>query len=371
MLQEAWTAKARKAAPANGHWGIARAAGQHTFFQQSGLVTLSKFPILGGEFYHFSRAAYPDRIVNKGVLKVTVQLPGRQVLNVWNVHLQEGGWPEIRQSQVRELVARVQAATDGQIADLVGGDFNCTPESPLCRELANSLGPSVQQLGGTAPFVTWDRLSAKPGAGQTIDYIFIRESTTCQTVQAAAHVAFAAAALEQRLSDHLGIEVASIANEAFVCDNEAGNAQAFSMLLQNLAESANRKKVTFITASAASSCYQWIRALEDIGFRYASGFCHAIEDMIDDYDHLLLNNMIIRDPIEADFKEILFSFDNVPFPSYLLYEREFERGKLVNLYADRYREVHESKSGRVFIGEIDGMFMGALNGIIDSAISIN
>ena len=88
--------------------------------------------------------------------------------------------PEVRRSQVRELVSRVQAAEDGQIADLVGGDFNCTPESPLCRELANSLGPSVQQLGGTDPFVTWDGLSAKPGAGQTIDYIFIRERAPCQ-----------------------------------------------------------------------------------------------------------------------------------------------------------------------------------------------
>jgi len=214
LLQETWTANARKSAPANGRWGIARAAGQHTFFQQSGLVTLSKFPILGGEFYPFSRAAFPDRFVNKGVLKVTVQLPGGQVLNIWNVHLQEGGWPKIRQSQVRELVARVQAAEDGQIADLVGGDFNCTPESSSCRELANSLGPSVQQLGGAAPFVTWDRLSAKPGVGQTIDYIFIREGTTCQTMQAVARVAFATAGLEQRLSDHLGIEAVVSLNPA-------------------------------------------------------------------------------------------------------------------------------------------------------------
>jgi len=170
------------------------------------------------------------------------------------------------------------------------------------------------------------------------------------------------------LSDHLGIEVASIANEAFVCDNEAVNAQAFSMLLQNLAESANRKKVAFLTVSSASSCHQWIRALEDTGFRYADGFCHAIEDMTNDYNHLLLNDMIVRDPIESDFKEILFSFDNVPFSSYLFLEREFERKKVVSLYANRYREVYESKSGKVFIGVIDGMFMGALNGIIDPDI---
>ena len=108
LLQEVWTAKARKAAPDNGRWALARAAGQHSFFQQSGLVTLSKCPIVGGEFYPFSRAAFPDRFVNKGVLKVTIQLAEGQVLNVWNVHLQEGSSSEIRRSQVRELVSRVQ-----------------------------------------------------------------------------------------------------------------------------------------------------------------------------------------------------------------------------------------------------------------------
>ena len=61
LLQEAWTAEARKSAPATGRWAIARAARQHTFFQQSGLMTLSRFPILGGEFYPFTRAAFPDR----------------------------------------------------------------------------------------------------------------------------------------------------------------------------------------------------------------------------------------------------------------------------------------------------------------------
>jgi endonuclease/exonuclease/phosphatase family metal-dependent hydrolase len=206
LLQEAWTTEARRAAPADGRWAVARAAGQHTFFQQSGLVTLSKYPILGGEFYPFSRAAWLDRFVNKGALKVTVQLPGKQVLNVWNVHLQEGGSAEVRRSQIRELVAHVRGAEDGQIADLVGGDFNCTPQSPCYRELADALGPSVRQPGGADPFVTWDGLSSKPSAGETIDYVFIQPRTTCKTLQAVAHVAFTAPGRELRLSDHLGIE---------------------------------------------------------------------------------------------------------------------------------------------------------------------
>lgn len=206
LLQEAWTAKARKAAPADSHWVIARAAGQHTFFQQSGLMTLSRFPIIGGQFYPFSRAAYPDRLVNKGVLKATVQLANGQVLNIWNVHLQNGGPRAIRLSQVRELVARVTSADDGQIADVVAGDFNCTPDSVVYRELSDALGPSALELSGASPFVTWDGLSAKPGAGETLDHVFVRRRTPIESVRASERVAFTAARQQERLSDHFGIE---------------------------------------------------------------------------------------------------------------------------------------------------------------------
>lgn len=206
LLQEVWTAKSRKCAPADRQWFIARAAGQHTFFQQSGLMTLSKFPILGGKFYPFSRAAFPDRFVNKGVLKVTLRLPGHKLLNVWNVHLQDGGSLEIRQSQVRELLAHVKAAEDGQIADLVAGDFNCTPGSSLCRELEDSLGPSLQQLGGGKTFVTWDGLSTRHGNGQTLDHIFVHPRTVFPRLQSKPQVVFGSGSFAERLSDHFGVE---------------------------------------------------------------------------------------------------------------------------------------------------------------------
>ena len=206
LLQEAWTTKSREAARLDARWSMARAAGQHTFFQQCGLVTLSRFPIIGGQFYPFSRAAFPDRLVNKGVLKVTLELPDGQVLNVWNVHLQDGGSPGVRSAQVRELIARVRTAEDGQTADLVAGDFNTTPGSALYRELSDVFGPSAQELNGGAPFVTWDGLSARAGAGQTLDHVFLRRRTRFQTVQASQHVAFSASRPEERLSDHFGIE---------------------------------------------------------------------------------------------------------------------------------------------------------------------
>lgn len=206
LLQEAWTAKARSSAPRDGRWLIARGAGQHLIFQQNGLVTLSRFPIIGGAFYPFSHAAFPDALVRKGVLKVTLSMPEGQMLNVWNAHLQDAGRSDVRRTQIKELIARVKEAEDGQIADLVGGDFNCTPESPLFRELEKALGPTVQTLGGIHPFVTWDGLSSKPGAGQTLDYIFVRARVALGKMDAVPHVAFDARTRRERLSDHMGIE---------------------------------------------------------------------------------------------------------------------------------------------------------------------
>jgi len=219
LLQEAWTARARESVPADNRWWMARAAGQRTFFQQCGLVTLSKFPIIGGEFYPFSHETFPDSIVNKGFLKVTLLLPDGRVINIWNVHLQDGKALKTRRLQIQELVTQVQAAADGQVADLVGGDFNCTPESAMFRELESALGPSVQDLSGVAPFLTWNRLVPKPpmgkdrlvpktSAGKTLDYVFIRPRTAFERVEAVPCAAFTAPTLSQRLSDHLGVEAA-------------------------------------------------------------------------------------------------------------------------------------------------------------------
>jgi hypothetical protein len=72
--------------------------------------------------------------------------------------------------------------------------------------LENAPGPSLQQLSGAAPFVTWDGLSTKPGAGETLDYIFVRGRSVSPTVSAPPRLAFTAPTLQQRLSDHLGIE---------------------------------------------------------------------------------------------------------------------------------------------------------------------
>lgn len=54
--------------------------------------------------------------------------------------------------------------------------------------------------------MTWNNLSAKPGAAQTLDYIFIREHRALQILDAFAQVAIASSGPALQLSDNLGLE---------------------------------------------------------------------------------------------------------------------------------------------------------------------
>ncbi|PKN34737.1 MAG: hypothetical protein CVU61_06735 [Deltaproteobacteria bacterium HGW-Deltaproteobacteria-19] len=169
------------------------------------------------------------------------------------------------------------------------------------------------------------------------------------------------------LSDHFGIEVASVANEAFSCGGSADNESVFRMLVGTLRKQAQDRGVAFLSAAAASQAYQWIRALEENGFRYADGFRHVTAPTDDDYNGFLRDDLVMRAPVESDFEEIAYSYANMPFPNHLLHEPEFDKEKVIRLYVRRYREVHE-KLGRVFVAEWQGRFAGALNGIIDEVI---
>jgi GNAT superfamily N-acetyltransferase len=169
------------------------------------------------------------------------------------------------------------------------------------------------------------------------------------------------------LSDHFGIEVGGIANEAFICDDEAMDHRAFVMFVSAVRDLAKEKGIAFITTTVASQAYQWIRALEDADFRYADGFRHVTASIDSDYSAFLRDDLVMRDLVESDFEEIAYSYVHMPFPNHLLYEPEFDKDKVTSLYVKRFREVHE-KLGRVFVAEWKGKFAGALNGIIDQDI---
>jgi endonuclease/exonuclease/phosphatase family metal-dependent hydrolase len=206
LLQEVWTKAAGAVAPTNGGWLVAQASSPY-FFRRNGLMVLSRLPISGGEFHRFSQAAFPDSMVRKGALKVTVQTPGGQRLNIWDVHLQSDA-PRVRRRQIRQLVAWVREADNGQVADLVGGDFNSTPDSPEFKLLSRELGPTAHEVAHVPFLPTYDDRSPDPKVAQTIDYLFIRPRSLISKLEAAPALSFTNANLRQRFSDHVALKVA-------------------------------------------------------------------------------------------------------------------------------------------------------------------
>jgi endonuclease/exonuclease/phosphatase family metal-dependent hydrolase len=212
LYQEVWTKQSfsELSGPARGsgcRWWTASARNRGSFLGQNGLLTLSKYPIVGSEVRHFHEAQLPDSLMHKGALKTTIELPSGQRVNVWNVHLQDGDCPELRSKQVHELARWIRRSEDGQIADIVGGDFNFTADSTEFADLVAAIGPSVHQIAGEAPVPTWDGLRSTPQGGEVLDHVFIRRRAIDQSVHATPERVLAASRTQDRLSDHMGVKV--------------------------------------------------------------------------------------------------------------------------------------------------------------------
>ncbi len=211
LLQEVWTCRSfvelsEQKRGLERTWWTASARRKGGFLGQNGLLTLSRFPITGTEIRHFKKTHLPDCMMRKGALKVTVTTSGGQRFNIWNVHLQDGDGvrQRVRVEQTAELIRWINEAGDAQTADIVGGDFNFTPESNEFRQFVAAVGPSIHQLAGCPAFATWDGL--KPGAGQTLDHIFIRLKQPEDKMWGWSRRIFATSRSEDRLSDHMGVE---------------------------------------------------------------------------------------------------------------------------------------------------------------------
>jgi endonuclease/exonuclease/phosphatase family metal-dependent hydrolase len=211
LLQEVWTHRSftelSDQTRDSAHiWSAASARHKGSFFGQNGLLTLSRYPIVAADVRHFSVANLPDSLMHKGALKITITVGSGQRVNIWNVHLQDGGSTRVRSRQVTELIAWINDAHDGQIADIVGGDFNFTPGSGEFRHFVAAIGPDVHQLAGDAAFPTWDPLKLVPGSGEALDHIFVRMREPADEIHAMPRRVFAASRREDRLSDHMGME---------------------------------------------------------------------------------------------------------------------------------------------------------------------
>lgn len=206
LLQEVWSERAREAVPTEAGWSVASSRDRSLFLRRGGLVSMSRYPIVDAEFHAFRAGAWPDSLVRKGALRMTVELDNTLRLNVWNVHLQAGRASRIRSRQIVELTSWVQQAGNGQVADIIAGDFNCTPDSEEYAQLKQLLGADAHQLASQPHFITYDGGRSDAAVARTLDYVFLRWRQSHVSCTVSVAPALDAARIEDRLSDHLAVE---------------------------------------------------------------------------------------------------------------------------------------------------------------------
>jgi endonuclease/exonuclease/phosphatase family metal-dependent hydrolase len=151
----------------------------------SGLVTLSQYPIVSHQFVEFTRFTVlsADALSNKGFLACTIQLPEQQVCFI-NTHLQScehSDYDPVVKDQLRQIF---QFARGLSIPYVVGGDFNINH-----TELAQTLyAPAVVK----APVQPTIYINLASGASRsspkqgyqpyTFDYFFVHPSLNFQQV---------------------------------------------------------------------------------------------------------------------------------------------------------------------------------------------
>lgn len=151
----------------------------------SGLVTLSQYPILAHTFIPFQAANLLsfDALSNKGFLACVVRLPQKEIC-VINVHLQSGAPTDypIVQYQLRQVFEYARQLT---IPYIIGGDFNIH-----YSEVSEAFyAPAVCKVPPTPTIYihdSGDSLS-RPRSGYypyTFDYFFVHPTLTphCEVV---------------------------------------------------------------------------------------------------------------------------------------------------------------------------------------------
>jgi endonuclease/exonuclease/phosphatase family metal-dependent hydrolase len=110
--------------------------------QGSGLLILSKFPILESATKRFTRATGTDRFARKGVLHARVELPGGQEVDLFNTHLNAGGAEvdPIRAHQAGEMADFITRRRGAGRPVVALGDFNFTPDCPAYGAFSRTTG---------------------------------------------------------------------------------------------------------------------------------------------------------------------------------------------------------------------------------------
>ena len=119
--------------------------------QDSGLVILSKFPIMTCKNYVFQNASWNDYVTAKGILFTKVRHPQEGIIFLFTLHM-DAHDTEVRRGQLDELTTFVRECTMPSFLKnkhekqsiVIAGDFNiCSRSDPFYEEIMGKLNERV------------------------------------------------------------------------------------------------------------------------------------------------------------------------------------------------------------------------------------
>ena len=151
-LQEMWDRRTTQIIHDSGFSFVSSGGPIGKLHGNSGLVTLSRYPILKHDFFAFTQRPGLERAVAKGVLFTRVELDQNTAVDIYNTHLASGsygilGWfanrevsHQARISQLSELESWRQSHRTPGIPSVTVGDMNIDQEDSLYGTLPRLLG---------------------------------------------------------------------------------------------------------------------------------------------------------------------------------------------------------------------------------------
>lgn len=176
---------------------------------KSGLTMLTSHAILAKDFVGFDKATNADRLSQKGVLFMRIQVPGVGPVDLYDTHFQAGGGPEFKDHDVDTVVQLVKR-NDRGYPTFIMGDLNLTPDEAPFRRLVQQLDlrdvyaeHHPGQTGATAsPKNTNHEPTDKP---ERIDYILVRRSDRFDITITSAEVGMTETIDGKHPSDHFAV----------------------------------------------------------------------------------------------------------------------------------------------------------------------
>ena len=168
-LQECWSGRSQALRGAFPHHHL---DGERAFTGfGTGLLTLSKHPVVEVRSRRYRERRFPDSLAAKGVSLARVRVPDFGEIDIVNTHLQRWMGRTVRRAQVLELERFIRKTSKNTVA-ILAGDLNLGRRAWGYRHLLGSL--PVRDLLRESPVrVSLENGVRFSGADDRIDHLFL------------------------------------------------------------------------------------------------------------------------------------------------------------------------------------------------------